>query len=134
LDVVGVAVGLLVGLFVIGLDAGDSEGLDVVGKLVGIRVRLFVGDAVGLLVGLLRHWRLSRLESITWACFSDSTDKNDIVTNTCHPEFLTNTWYRNWYTLYYAGVHDRLYSTLGRFMGSGADYVCTFGHTSSRRL
>jgi hypothetical protein len=46
LDDVGVAVGLLVGLFVVGLDVGDGVGLRV-GEVVGLRV---VGRAVGVRV------------------------------------------------------------------------------------
>ena len=46
LDVVGAAVGLLVGLFVVGLDVGDGVGLRV-GEVVGLRV---VGRAVGVRV------------------------------------------------------------------------------------
>jgi predicted transporter len=55
LDVVGVAVGLLVGLFVVGLDVGVSVGFDVVRKAVGLLVGLSdVGlDVVGVDVGLL---------------------------------------------------------------------------------
>ena len=45
----GEAVGLLVGLFVVGLDVGDTVGWDVVGVAVGLLVGLLV---VGLEVGV----------------------------------------------------------------------------------
>jgi hypothetical protein len=58
--------------------------------------------------------------------FSDSTEANTIVT-VCHPEYLYNPRYLNWTHWYYALLHDRLYTELGRFMGMGGDYVCTVG-------
>ena len=58
--------------------------------------------------------------------FSDSTEANTIIT-VCHPEYLYNPRYLNWTHWYYALLHDRLYTELGRFMDMGDDYVCTVG-------
>jgi len=57
--------------------------------------RAVLAQVVALFGGESAWWRFVNNNNLSF--FSDSTDENTIVT-TCHPEFLTNTWYRNWYS------------------------------------
>ena len=65
-------------------------------------VALFGGERV--------WWKFVNDNNLSF--FSDLTEENTIVT-TCHPEFLTNTRYLNWYTLNYLMVMTGFIRRLG---------------------